>query len=57
MYPTFSPAPALRTPPYFDAQYECYDEFFAGDSFTEDGASDFQDDCLDCESEDYTHYR
>ena len=40
-------------------QHECYDEFFENSEFdfTEQGASDFQDDCLECEKQDYTHYR
>eukprot|EP00904_Undaria_pinnatifida_P005265 jgi/Undpi1/1869/HiC_scaffold_12.g05256.m1 len=40
-------------------EHECYDEFFENSEFdfTEQGASDFQDDCLECEKQDYTHYR
>lgn len=37
-------------------QYECYDNFFIDQGLTNDQIDDFVEDCLDCESEDYTHY-
>lgn len=37
-------------------QYDCYDDFFAEVGLTGDDLDEFVDDCLECESEDYTHY-
>lgn len=57
-FPRFGAYPYIVASTTFAQQYECYDEFFELEefAFTEDGASTFQDTCLDCDAEDYTHY-
>ncbi|CAM9679931.1 unnamed protein product [Ascophyllum nodosum] len=39
-----------------DEEFECFDEFFSGDRFTEGNDDKFEDACLNCEESDYTHY-